>query len=86
MSHGKKRASAPSSKPVAKDERDLTRREIREIQPKIDEAVRRESFEDFREILTSILGIALGSDRFRSLESKFWQAVSERRKSKQQRP
>jgi hypothetical protein len=63
----------------------LTRREIKQIEPKIAEAIRRESFEDFKNILIS-LGIALGSERFRFLEGKFWNAVSERRRNKQQRP
>ncbi len=42
---------------------EATRKDIQEIRPKIEEAIRGASFEDFKEILTSKLGIALGSER-----------------------
>ena len=61
----------------------LTRREIQQIKPKFEEAVRREDFEAFKELLT-LLDVAVGSERFHSLESQFWRAVAERRKSRQQ--
>ncbi len=69
---------------MAMSKKEFTRAEIQAIKPKIDEAVRRESYEDFKEILIS-LGIALGSERFRFLESRFWDAVAERRKNRSQR-
>jgi hypothetical protein len=58
----------------------FSRREIEEIRPKIEEAIRREDFEAYLEIITSRLGVERGSERCRFLESKFWQAVAERRK------
>jgi len=69
-----------------KDALAVTRREIREIEPLIREAVRREDFEAYMEILTSRLGVERGSDRCRFFESKFWTAVAELRKNKMQRP
>jgi hypothetical protein len=65
--------------------KDLTRREIKQIRPKFEEAIRRGDFEAFKQILAS-LDVAVGSERFRSLESQFWRAVAERRKNKQQQP
>ena len=65
--------------------KELTRKQIQEVRPKFEEAVRREDFEAFKELLT-LLDVAVGSERFRSLESQFWRAVAERRKSRQQRP
>jgi septin family protein len=49
----------------------FTRREIQEIRPKIEEAIRREDFEAFLEIIISKLGVQRGSDRCRFFESKF---------------
>jgi hypothetical protein len=69
-----------------KDELALTRREVREIEPLIREAVRREDFEAYMEILTSRLGVERGSDQCRFFESRFWVAVAELRKNKMQRP
>ena len=63
----------------------LTRPEIQEIRPKIEEAIRREDFEAFLEIIISKLGVERGSDRCRFLESKFWNAVAERRRNRMQR-
>lgn len=65
--------------------KDLTRREIKAMRSKFEEAIRREDFEAFKQMLVS-LGVAVGSERFRSLESQFWRAVAERRKNKQQQP
>jgi len=64
---------------------EITRKMVREIRPKLAEAVRRGDYEGFKEIL-SLAGIPLGSDEFRSYEAHFWRAVSEYRKSKQQSP
>lgn len=64
----------------------VTRKEVREIEPLIREAVRREDFEAYMEILTSRLGVVRGSEQCRLFESKFWVAVAEVRKSKMQRP
>ena len=67
--------------------KDFTRREIQQIiKPKLDEAVRREDYEQFKYVVTSLVGVALGSESFRSYEARFWQSVAERRKNKQQRP
>jgi hypothetical protein len=63
----------------------FTRREIRgHLKQKFDDAVRRESHQDFMDLVTSVLGIQPGSDDCRFLEAKFWTAVAERRKSKLQ--
>ena len=69
-----------------KDVLGVTRREVREIEPLIREAVRRQDFEAYMEILTSRLGVKPGSDQCRFFESKFWTAVAEIRKNKMQRP
>jgi hypothetical protein len=69
-----------------KDVLAITRREVREIEPLIREAVRREDFEAYMEILTLRLGVERGSDQCRFFESKFWSAVAEVRKNKMQRP
>ncbi len=76
---GNKRSAKKKALPV-------TRREIREIEPLIREAVRREDFEAYMEILISRLGVERGSDECRFFESKFWVAVAEVRKNKMQRP
>ena len=60
-----------------KDALEVTRGEVREIEPLIREAVRREDFEAYMEILTSRLGVKRGSDQCRFFESKFWTAVAE---------
>ena len=65
--------------------KELTRKEVKQIRPRFEEAVRREDFEVFKELLTG-LDVAVGSERFRSLESQFWRAVAERRKNRQQQP
>ena len=66
------------------DSNSFTRREIKqEIKPKLDQAIRREDYEGFKEILT-FAEIVPGSDLYRSLEAHFWRAVSEHRKNKQQ--
>jgi len=62
---------------------DVSRRKFREIAPLIREAVRREDFEGFKELLVGRLKIALGSDDFRSYEALFWQAIGERRSQRQ---
>ena len=64
---------------------EITRKIVREVRPKLAEAVRRGDYEAFKEIL-SLAGIPLGSDEFRSYEAQFWRAVSEYRKSRQQSP
>ena len=63
-----------------------SRKEVREIEPLIRKAVRREDFEAYLEILTSRLGVERGSEQCRFFESKFWSAVAELRKSRMQRP
>lgn len=60
------------------------RKDIKAAKGELDRAVARGDFDVFRTILTEIVGLAPGSDRFRELESKFWQAVAERKKSKSQ--
>jgi hypothetical protein len=62
---------------------DFTRRDFREIAPLIREAIRREDFEGFKEILVGKLKIAQGSDDFRSYEALFWQAIGARRTQRQ---
>ncbi len=64
----------------------ITRKEIQEIEPLIREAVRRQDFEAYMEILISRLGVERGSDQCRFFESKFWTAVAEVRKNKMQQP
>jgi hypothetical protein len=64
----------------------VTRREVREIEPLIREAVRREDFEAYMDILISRLGVERGSDQCRFFESRFWTAVAEVRKNRMQRP
>jgi len=64
----------------------FSRREIRDIRPHIEEAIRREDFQAYLEIIISRLGVERGTDRCRFLESKFWEAVAERRRSRMQRP
>jgi hypothetical protein len=64
----------------------VTRKEIREIEPLIGEAVRREDFEAYMEILTSRLGVERGSEQCHFFEAKFWTALAELRKNKMQRP
>jgi len=64
----------------------ITRKEIQEIEPLIREAVGREDFKAYMEILISRLGVERGSEQCRFFESKFWTAVAEVRKSKMQRP
>jgi hypothetical protein len=54
-----------------KDVLGVTRREVREIEPLIREAVRRQDFEAYMEILTSRLGVERGSDQRCFFESKF---------------
>ena len=65
---------------------EVTRKEVREIEPLIREAVKRQDFEAYMEILTSRLGVKRGSDQCRFFESKFWVAVAELRKNKMQQP
>ena len=69
-----------------KDLLEVTRKEVREIEPLIREAVRRQAFEAYMEILTLRLGVRRGSEQCRFFESKFWTAVAEVRKNKMQRP
>ena len=69
-----------------KDVLEITRKEVREIEPLITEAVRRQDFEAYMEILISRLGVERGSDQCRFFESKFWTAVAEVRKNKMQQP
>jgi len=65
---------------------EATRKEIRALEPLIREAVRRQDFAAYMEILTSRLGVKRGSDQCRFFESKFWVAVAELRKNKMQQP
>jgi len=71
---------------VSKEVVAATRREVREIEPLIREAVRRQDFEGYMEILTSRLGVERGSEQCRFFEAKFGAAVAEIRKSKMQQP
>ncbi len=64
----------------------VTRNELRKLRPVIEEAIRREDYEGYMELLTSRLGVERGSEQCRFFEAKFWQAVAELRKSKMQRP
>jgi hypothetical protein len=79
-------ASMANERSPKKDALEVTRREVREIEPLIREAVRRQDFEAYMEILTSRLGVKRGSDQCRFFESKFWTAVAEVRKNKMQQP
>ena len=69
-----------------KEALEVTRKEVREIEPLIREAVRRQDFEAYMEILTSRLGVKRGSDQCRFFEAKFWAAVAQVRKNKMQQP
>ncbi len=71
---------------LTKDVLAVTRKEVREIEPLIREAVRREDFEAYMELLTLRLGVERGSEQCRFFEAKFWTAVAEVRKSRMQRP
>jgi hypothetical protein len=62
----------------------FSRKDIKAARHELDRAVAHGDFEAFKTILTEIVGLAPGSDRFRDLESKFWQAVAERKKNKSQ--
>ncbi len=64
----------------------VTRKEVREIEPLIRQAVRREDFDAYMEILTLRLGVERGSEQCRFFEAKFWTAVAEIRMSKMQQP
>ena len=75
-----------SKRSSEKDVIEATRKEIREIEPLIREAVRRQDFEAYMEILISRLGVERGSDQCRFFEAKFWTAVAEVRKNKMQQP
>ena len=59
----------------------FTRREIKQLAPKLDQAIRRGDYTAFKEILT-LAEIVPGSDRYRSLEAEFWRAVAEYRRSR----
>jgi hypothetical protein len=72
--------------PKKKDVLSVTRKEVREIEPLIREAVRSQDFEAYMEILTSRLGVKRGTEQCRLFESKFWTAVAEVRKNKMQQP
>ena len=64
----------------------VTRKEQKVIEGKILECVRKRNFEAFKDILTSELGIPVGSERFRSLESEFWRAVALMEQRRKQQP
>ncbi len=66
--------------------RKMTRKEIKALLPALRRYITTGDFEGFKNALTYELGIPLGSQRFRSLEAAFWQAVSERKKIEQQKP
>ena len=64
------------------DETEFSRREIKEtFKKKLDEAVRKENFEAYRELLI-LARKRPGSDEFRSLEAKYWQILAEKRRRK----
>jgi len=63
----------------------FTRREIKQLAPKLGHAIRRGDYAAFKEILT-LAEIAPGSDRYRSLEAEFWRAVAEYRRSRHGSP
>ena len=54
---------------------------IKQLAPKLDQAIRRGDYTAFKEILT-LAEIVPGSDRYRSLEAEFWRAVAEYRRSR----
>jgi hypothetical protein len=59
---------------------EFTRSQIRyEFKRKLSDAVKREHYEAFKEIL-ALAEIVPGSDRYRSLEAAFWRAVAEHRR------
>ena len=68
-----------------KDVLAVIHQEILEIEPLIREAVGRGDFGAYMEIVTSGLGVERGGDLGRSLESKFWAAVTEARRNKMPR-
>lgn len=65
--------------------RKMTRKEARALLPALRRFIMAGDFEGFKNALTCELGIPLGSQRFRSLEALFWQAVAERKKIEQQK-
>jgi hypothetical protein len=67
---------------MADPKRAFTRREIKsEFAPKLREAIRREDYDAFRDIL-NVAQIVPGSERYRLLEAEFWRAVAQRRRNK----
>ncbi len=64
----------------------MTRNERKIIGEKIIECAKKENFEAFKDILTSELGIPVGSERFRLLESEFWRTVAAIRQRRLQQP
>jgi hypothetical protein len=64
----------------------LTRKQIQEIKAKLRQFIRNRDYEGFKSALVYDLGIPLGSERFRSLESEFWRQVAAWRNAEKQKP
>jgi hypothetical protein len=64
----------------------LTRKEIQQIKAKLRRFIAHEDYEGFKSALVYDLGIRLGSERFRSLESEFWRQVAAWRNAEKQKP
>jgi len=64
----------------------LTRKQIQQIKAKLRHFIIHEDYEGFRSALVFDLGIPLGSERFRSLESEFWRQVAAWRNVEKQKP
>ena len=57
------------------------RKQIQQIKAKLRQFIANEDYEGFKSALVYDLGIPLGSERFRSLESEFWRQVAAWRNS-----
>ena len=64
----------------------FTRKQIRQIKAKLRQFIANEDYEGFKSALVYDLGIPLGSERFRSLESEFWRQVAAWRNAEKQKP
>jgi hypothetical protein len=64
----------------------LTRKEIQQIKAKLRQFIANEDYEGFKSALVFDLGIRLGSERFRFLESEFWRQVAAWRNAEKQKP
>jgi hypothetical protein len=64
----------------------FTRKQIQQIKAKLRQFIANEDYEGFKSALVYDVGIPLGSERFRSLESEFWRQVAAWRNAEKQKP